>query len=133
MYFVQEIDVATVNAETMLITEDGIPIPGTFVTFVAAGEGWKSYVEFTPTNPMSYNKEIVVALTTSLKSTTGQPLADRIILSFLTTGEIIDNPVTSPEGGSEYVDADSTITFTFNRSINPATVTTSSVRVHYIE
>lgn len=119
--FSEDIDPATLNAGTFLVTEGGASLPGILgydaATFTAT---------FAPTVPLPANSTIVARLSTVITDSAGNRLAAPFTWSFVTVS--VDN--TRPEVVSIFpgdfdlnVPVNSAVTATFSEAIDPSTLT----------
>jgi Bacterial Ig-like domain len=128
--FSQDIDPSTLVAGTTIYlqTADGVPVPGT-VSYTQPN------ATFTPNAFLAPETSYMLTVTTGVKNRSGIPMSQKFTLVFTTIGDtgtaslriIIDNvtPSPTPSPNSTLVPkANPNITFTFNQSVNPATLST---------
>ncbi len=125
--FSEDIDPATLNAGTFLVTEGGASLPGIIgydaATFTAT---------FAPTIPLPANSTIVASLSTVITDLTGNRLAAPFVWSFVTVS--VDNTrpevvSTSPVDFATNVPVNSAVSATFSEAIDPTTLTLANFAV----
>ncbi|TRX24133.1 DUF3494 domain-containing protein [Flavobacterium franklandianum] len=119
--FNEEMNPETINLSSIIITAGDVVIPGT-VSYSGLT------ATFTPTNRLTTNTLYTGRVTTSVKDVAGNALQTDYIWTF-TTGL---NPLvvsTDPANAAIDVSPNKIITATFNMSMNPATLNTSTFTV----
>lgn len=77
--FSEEMDPATINASTFLVTQGSTAVPGT-VTYSG------KTATFTPTNALAASTKYTATVTTGAKSLSGKTLSSNVVWSFTTGG-----------------------------------------------
>jgi len=119
--FNEEMNSSTINTSSILITIAGVAVPGT-VTYSG------TTATFTPTSRLTTNTLYTGTVTTAVKDVDGNALQTDYVWTF-TTGI---NPLvvsTDPANGAVDVSPNKIITATFNMSMNPATLNSSTFTI----
>ena len=125
--FTREMDPASLTTTTMRLTGPGAAEVAGVVTYAGMT------ATFTPTNPLAGETLYTVTITTGAKDLAGNALASNYTWTF-TTGAFPDTtpPVvtsTIPANKATGVPVRSTITATFSKPMDPATLNTDSMQV----
>jgi fibronectin type 3 domain-containing protein len=121
--FSKSLDPATVNTSTFTLTGPSGPVAGT----VAYNDATKA-ATFTPNAALTGGGTYTARLDPSIRSTDGATLGSQFTWSFTVVAapSPLDVTSTNPAPGATGVSRDTSVQATFNRSIDPATLTTSS-------
>lgn len=119
--FNEEMDPATINQSSFIVTAGGATVSGT-VTLSGA------IATFTPTSPLGINTLYTGRITTSSKDLAGNALQTDFVWTF-TTGLLPMVVSTDPTNLSIDVALNKVITATFNMSMNPLTLTATTFTV----
>jgi len=132
--FSQPLNPTTVSASTFSVTSGFVAITGTR-TVGASERGPNTLVTFVPSAPLPANSSIVVAITSGIKNTVGEPLLLNTLSSatFSTSAGADTTAPTvvqlNPPNGVGAVGTNNVITAEFSEPINATTVTTSTFSV----
>ena len=116
--FNNEIKEETENDISLSVTKDGDPIAGRI-------DVDDSIVTFTPFATFSYSTEYTVRLRAGIKDVHGTALPEDYTFTFKTI-VLPDIVTTEPVPGTENVLVDGVLSITFNKTIDPATVNSST-------
>jgi hypothetical protein len=119
--FNEDMNPATINQSSFIITVGGVPVPGT-VTHSGA------VATFTPTSRLAVNTLYTGRITTSVKDLAGNALQADYVWTF-TTGLLPMVVSTDPANLATDVSLNKVITASFNMSMNPLTLTATSFTV----
>ena len=128
--FSQPLDPATVSAATFSATSGGA-ISGTR-TVGASERGPNTLVTFVPSSPLPANSSVVVAITSGIKNSVGEPLLlNGLSAATFSTGPGVDTVAPTivkinPPNGVGAVGTNNVITAEFSEPINATTGTTST-------
>ena len=118
--FTKEMDPASLNTTTMLLTGPGTnPVAGA-VTYVGRT------ATFTPANPLAANTMYTVTITTGAKDPAGNNLAGNYTWIF-TTARLPEVRSTVPMNTATGVPLNSTCTATFTKEMDPASLNTTTM------
>jgi hypothetical protein len=115
-----DMDPTSLTASTFTLSGPGGPVAAT----VAYDAGSRT-ATLTPSVPLSASTTYIATLSTGVRNSVGEPLANPYTWSFTTQGPptVVS---TSPADGSGFVATDTTVTATFSSPMDPSTVTTAS-------
>jgi hypothetical protein len=118
---------ATINTSTFTLSGPGATSVAGSVSYAAA----TSTATFTPTNPLAPNTEFTATITTGAVDISALPLAVPYVWTFTTSASCLATPpsvalVTPPNGNLAACPNTSIISATFNESMNPLTINTST-------
>jgi hypothetical protein len=119
--FNKEMNPLTINESSFVVTSGGVPISGV-VTYTGV------IATFTPNVPLSPNAIFTAKIKTAVKDVTGNALQTDYVWIF-TTGISPIIIATTPLDLAVSVPLDQIITATFNKIMNPSTITQSSFTV----
>ena len=125
--FSQGMNASSINSSTFLVKNGNSPVFGSVVYY----SGNKTAV-FRPTSPLSYGTLYNVTITTGVKDLNGTRLASNYTWKFTTV--TVSPPVvvsTIPTNSATGIAISSSIKATFNKDMNPSTITTSTFLVKY--
>ena len=116
--FSTAMDATTINATSFTIQQGNVIVPGvvTYSGFVAT---------FTPSTPLAPNTAFTGTITTAAKDVAGNALANNYSWSFA-TGAVPVVLSTDPANGAINVILNKVITATFNKTMNAATINTTT-------
>ena len=121
--FSENMDPATITAETFTLKQGTTPVSGTVTTTA-------STVTFTPTNNLETGKAYTATITTGAKDPAGNALATDYEWEF-TTGLVADTTAptvsfTSPVNGDTAAPVNQKINAAFSENMDPATITAAT-------
>jgi hypothetical protein len=124
--FSKSLDPTTVNTTTFTLSGPSGAVPAT----VAYDDANKA-ATLTPNAPLTGGSTYTARLDGSIRSADGATLGAPVTWSFtvISGAAPLDVSSTSPAAGATDVSRDTTVQATFSRSVDPATVTTSSFRL----
>jgi len=128
--FSEQMDAATINAGTFLLTDDrNNPVAGTVYYSTSSNTA-----TLDPSGLLGYSTTYTATITTGVKDKAGGNAMQANYSWSFTTGLNPDTTAprvsaTSPVNGSHCVAIDGTISATFNEEINPSTITPTSFTV----
>jgi fibronectin type 3 domain-containing protein len=124
--FSRSLDPSTVNTTTFTLSGPSGPVPAT----VGYDDANKA-ATLTPNAPLAGGATYTARLDGSIRSAEGATLGAPVTWTFtvVSAPAPLDVSSTSPAAGATGVSWDSTVQATFSRSVDPATVTTSSFRL----
>lgn len=120
--FNANIDTSTVTSSTFYLTQGGTPIAST-ISFPSSNQ-----IKLTPNSNLSFYNTYIVTVTTGLLDIAGFSLLSNANYGFTTTTQFSLTSVT-PANGSTWVDRSQVITINFDKTINPATVNSSTFSI----
>lgn len=122
--FSTAMDPATLNTSTFTVTGPGASLVTGTVTYTG------TTALFTPSANLNATTLYTATITTGAKNTAGTPMAVNYVWTFTTSAATdiiaLDVNATSPANNATGIALNRNITATFNKSINPATLSASS-------
>lgn len=124
--FSENIDPATVTADTVIVTSGGIAVPGGLSCI-------NNTIIFKPATDMAPRNIYSIEITAAIKDLAGNAMASGYSWDFSTSDLRDEIPpsvaMTQPQNMARGIDADQRIAVYFSEPIDPSTVTTSSFHV----
>jgi hypothetical protein len=129
--FSEEMDAATLNAQSFTLLADSDAVAGT-----VSLDGASNTATFTPDNELSANTLYTVTITSDVSSAAGVALASNSAWSFTTAAAIVIADTTAPTivsnlpaNGVTDIALNSTISVDFSEALDPASVNSTSFTV----
>lgn len=120
--FDRGVDPSTLTSSTFKLTEGGTPVPASI-----AWNDSTNTATLTPSASLDPSATYQAQVTTGVKSWSGDALASNSTWTFTTgTGSAPQVTSMAPNGGDDDVPVGASVTATFSRSIDPATLTSAS-------
>ena len=125
--FSREMNPATLTTSSVTLTPSGGSALAATVTYNAATRR----VTIDPTNDLNYSTSYTARITTAARATDGTALPSTVTWSFTTEAPPPPPTVTatSPANGATGINPAAPVAATFSRAMDPATVTTTNVRL----